>query len=164
MKIAFLSLLGTFIVLIGWGVYRNRHPRSVGIQAGKLSHCPSTPNCVNSEEVDPIHAINPFPAPKDSSISPINILAQIISKLPKTRLIYQDEAYLHAEFRSKIFSFTDDVEFLLDREHQLLHVRSASRVGYGDWNVNRDRVEMLRKEYLKCINLRSNPLVDKSDS
>jgi len=36
------------------------------------------------------------------------------------------------------------VEFLFDREKKLIHVRSASRVGYSDLGVNRKRVEKIR--------------------
>jgi len=48
------------------------------------------------------------------------------------------------EFRSNVFRFVDDVEFLFDREKKLIHVRSASRVGYSDLGVNRKRVEKIR--------------------
>ena len=40
--------------------------------------------------------------------------------------------------------FTDDLEFLLDRERGVIDVRSASRVGYSDLGANRKRVEALR--------------------
>jgi uncharacterized protein (DUF1499 family) len=39
----------------------------------------------------------------------------------------------------------DDVEFQLVPEERLMHVRSASRVGYWDLGVNRRRVERLRE-------------------
>jgi uncharacterized protein (DUF1499 family) len=40
----------------------------------------------------------------------------------------------------------DDLELLLDREAGVLHLRSASRLGYQDFGVNRARVERLREE------------------
>jgi uncharacterized protein (DUF1499 family) len=52
--------------------------------------------------------------------------------------------YLHAEAKSRIFRFTDDLE-LVQGDAGRVDVRSASRVGYGDWGVNRARVESLRE-------------------
>jgi uncharacterized protein (DUF1499 family) len=36
------------------------------------------------------------------------------------------------------------VEFHFDDQAQLIHVRSASRVGYSDMGVNRRRIEAIR--------------------
>ncbi|HEU4441500.1 MAG TPA: DUF1499 domain-containing protein, partial [Burkholderiales bacterium] len=49
---------------------------------------------------------------------------------------------LYAEFRTPILRFVDDVEFL--KAGDLLHVRSASRLGRRDFKANRKRVEQLR--------------------
>jgi len=40
--------------------------------------------------------------------------------------------------------FVDDIEFLLDTANQQVQVRSASRLGYRDFDVNRERVEAIR--------------------
>lgn len=142
--IVFLLLLG----VIGWGVWRNKHPRATGIHEGKLSPCPWTPNCVSSYSKEPVHAIAPFPFPKEPGLSPIEKLADIVESLPRTKIIKKSPDYLYAEFRSKTFSFVDDVEFKVDEKEQAVHVRSASRVGYGDWGVNRERIETIRRLYL----------------
>ncbi len=42
----------------------------------------------------------------------------------------------------------DDVEFLFDEQTKTLQFRSASRVGYSDWNVNRKRMEDIRNQML----------------
>ena len=59
-------------------------------------------------------------------------------------LVAEQGTYLHAEIRSLLFRFVDDVEFSLDSNAGLIHVRSASRVGYSDFGVNRKRVERIR--------------------
>ena len=58
-----------------------------------------------------------------------------------------DDAYFAAIFRTAFFRFTDDVEFRLDTEAGLIHVRSASRAGYGDVGLNRQRVEEIRAAF-----------------
>jgi len=45
--------------------------------------------------------------------------------------------------------FVDDTEFMLDTENKLIHLRSASRLGYRDFNVNRERLESIRLELQK---------------
>lgn len=59
-------------------------------------------------------------------------------------MIEADEHYLHFEFTSRIFRFVDDFELLLNEEQKIIHIRSASRVGYSDLGVNRKRVEKIR--------------------
>jgi len=58
-----------------------------------------------------------------------------------------DDSFLHATFRSSLFRFVDDVSCRLDDENNRIHIRSASRVGYSDFGVNRKRVEQLRKQF-----------------
>ena len=67
--------------------------------------------------------------------------------MKRTKIITKDERYIHAEFRSEWFRFVDDVEFCFDEQKNIIHVRSASRVGYSDFGVNRKRVEDIRNRY-----------------
>ncbi|MEM9624421.1 MAG: DUF1499 domain-containing protein, partial [Pseudomonadota bacterium] len=69
-------------------------------------------------------------------------LAPAISDMGGT-VIEQNEHYLAAEFSSATFGFVDDMEFLLSAD--VVHVRSASRVGYSDAGVNSARVAELRQ-------------------
>ena len=52
--------------------------------------------------------------------------------------------YLYAEYASRLLGFVDDVEFYLPAGAQIIHVRSASRLGYSDLGVNRKRIEAVR--------------------
>lgn len=56
----------------------------------------------------------------------------------------ETEDTLHAEATSLVFRFVDDVDAILNAETGLIHIRSASRVGYSDLGVNRRRMEKLR--------------------
>jgi len=62
-------------------------------------------------------------------------------------IITEEGSYLHAETRSFLFRFVDDVEFMMDTDSRVIHVRSASRTGYSDLGVNRRRVERLRRAF-----------------
>jgi uncharacterized protein (DUF1499 family) len=50
------------------------------------------------------------------------------------------------EFRTSL-GFVDDVEFYVDGSQKVIHLRSASRVGYWDLGVNRKRMESIRTEF-----------------
>ena len=75
-------------------------------------------------------------------------LRSIVEQLPGVRVVETEPDYFRAEFTSRILRFVDDLEFLLDPEAQVIHVRSASRTGYWDFGANRKRVEQIRKTYL----------------
>ena len=46
-----------------------------------------------------------------------------------------------------VFGFVDDVELALEPRTQTFAVRSAARLGYGDFGVNRKRIEAIRNAY-----------------
>ena len=109
----------------------------------RLAPCPSSPNCVSTEAQDETHAIVPFRYQK-ARVEAKEALKAIIRSLPRTKLVEEDESYLHYEFTSLLLRFVDDVEFLFDDESKTIHFRSASRTGYGDLGVNRTRMEQVR--------------------
>jgi uncharacterized protein (DUF1499 family) len=74
-------------------------------------------------------------------------LGQIVRNEPRITVVTEEGAYLHVEARSFLFRFVDDVEFMLDADNGLIHVRSASRTGHSDFGVNRRRVERIRKAF-----------------
>jgi uncharacterized protein (DUF1499 family) len=71
-------------------------------------------------------------------------LKEVVRTLSRTKLVDEDESYLHYEFTSMLLRFVDDVEFLFDDDTKTIHFRSASRTGYGDLGVNRKRMEQVR--------------------
>ena len=116
----------------------------VGLRDGKLSECPDSPNCVSSQTVKKGHTIDPL-SYKGSYSEAKQALLSVISSLPRTKIIVDNDRYIHVTFTSRLMRFVDDVEFLFDDTNKQIHVRSASRVGYSDMGVNRKRVENLRK-------------------
>ena len=120
---------------------------NLGVTNGLLAPCPSTPNCVSSQSKDPGHAV---PALNYTS-SPAEAMAKlkrIVQSMPRTRIVSDTPAYLHAEFTSAVMRFVDDVEFSLDEPARSINVRSASRLGKSDLGVNRKRVEEIRTKWM----------------
>ena len=118
----------------------------VGVLDGKLRSCPNTPNCVSSTDDRPARFVEPliFSADPDGAMSR---LKAVLANQTRTQIVKEEGDYLHAECRSLIFRFVDDLEFYLDRSGKKIQVRSASRTGTYDWGVNRRRVEAIRKAF-----------------
>lgn len=125
---------GMLILLVGC---TGNRPSNLGIDQGKLGPCPETPNCVSSFSTTSEHQI----APLSGSLEAVK---QVLSKTERVAIITENDTYLYAEFTSFFWRFVDDVEFYAIPEQQIVHVRSASRLGKSDLGVNRDRIETIR--------------------
>jgi uncharacterized protein (DUF1499 family) len=113
----------------------------------ELKPCPSSPNCVSSlAGEDSAHYVMPLTWSGDIKQAKAK-LRQAVLAAGDAIFVEESGTYWHIEFRSRWLRFVDDVEFLFDVENKLIHVRSASRVGYSDLGVNRRRVELIRSRF-----------------
>ena len=161
-KMIFIGI--AIVVLIGVGgiVAMNaasRPPEGVGIPRAQLAPCPDQPNCVSTAAIQKNHAIEPLPL-ADTEQQTIELLTSSVGAMPGSRSVLVKDNYLHFEFRSPWLRFVDDVEFLIDTNQQLVHVRSASRVGRSDLGVNRRRMEEIRKRYEATLRTIEKPAND----
>jgi uncharacterized protein (DUF1499 family) len=125
-----------------------KRPANLGVTDGKLAPCPASPNCVCTQSDDALHRIEPLPLKGAPEVA-VGQLKAIIARLPRMKIVEETPEYLHVEATSLVFRFVDDVEFYCDAASGVIHFRSASRVGYSDFGVNRKRMEQIRREYLK---------------
>lgn len=126
-------------------VFAGKTPANLGVKDGRLASCGRRLNCVSSqaEPGDAQRYVAPFPF-KGSAAEAMAAARRAVESLPRARVVREEGNYLHAAFRSKLLGYVDDVEFTFDAAAGVLHVRSASRLGRRDFNVNRERVEALR--------------------
>jgi len=118
-------------------------PNNLGVKDGRLAPCRPSPNCVSSDAVAAQHFVAAFqPALPLAEAWPR--LREVVRTLPRTEIISETTDYLHAECRSAVFGFVDDLELHTRPGQNLIAVRSAARLGYTDFGVNRRRVEDLR--------------------
>jgi len=146
MKVLFWSLPVLFL-MSGLGFAQSGAPM-VGAGKSPLQACPKSPNCVSSEAGDSGHSIAPLTY-SGSLAEAHERLKKVLSEMTRMKIVEEKEDYLHAEARSLIFRFVDDVEFYFPFDEKVIHVRSASRVGYSDLGVNRNRVEEIRERFVK---------------
>jgi uncharacterized protein (DUF1499 family) len=129
-----------FLVLNSWTV----RP-ALGLREGRLTECPSKPNCVCSltAETDAEHSIRPFSLGADPEADWAR-LRDLVTAMPRIRVVESTDQYLRAEYTSLLMRYVDDLEFHLRPEAGRIDVRSSSRVGYSDLGANRARVESIR--------------------
>jgi len=118
---------------------------TVGLINNKLASCPDTPNCVSSESKAVKNKVKPFTftgSPKAAWCDLIKSVKETGGKIKENK-----DNYLWAVYTSKVFRFKDDLECRMDIKNNTIEIRSASRVGYSDFGVNRKRVDTLRLEF-----------------
>lgn len=129
------------------GLFSGSRPENLGFNVGKFASPGWKPNCVSSttEKSDEKHYIAPL-SYTGASADAWNKLVAIIKGNPRVNVITANGNYLYAEFKSAGMGYVDDVEFALDGKSGVIHVRSASRFGIRDFDVNRKRVEAIRAQ------------------
>ncbi len=70
-------------------------------------------------------------------------ILKIINNTSRTKIVEVNEAYIHAEVKSKLMHFIDDLEVKLLPENNIIEVKSESRLGLIDFGVNKIRINEL---------------------
>ena len=116
--------------------------KPIGIVDGKLHPCPKSPNCVSTQAIDENQKMEPINYSGSLEDAKSKIIS-IINSLKRSKIIKNEENYIHIEFRTAAFRFVDDVEFLFDDKEKVIHFRSRARMGYSDMGVNRKRMNKI---------------------
>lgn len=133
------------------GLFSGKRPADLGVNDGKLKPCPRKPNCVCSQAVgDPGHYIEPLRFTGDP-VSAWKALHSAIGGMERVNIVRDEAQYIYAEFTTRLMGYVDDVEFHLDAGDLSIQVRSASRLGYRDFNVNRERIETIRVRFAAAL-------------
>jgi uncharacterized protein (DUF1499 family) len=132
------------------GAFSGTPPQDIGVHQGRLKVPSLTNNSVSSQAAlypeHPQHAqahIAPLALRGDGPATLQKIQA-IVQATPDAVLTQQKPDYLYAQYTTPWMKFVDDVEFWFDPVNQVIHVRSASRIGREDFGLNRARVESIR--------------------
>ncbi len=109
-----------------------------------LKPCPSSPNCVCTYE-EKERKSAPTLAFKGTLDESRTALIKLISSIEGAVLVEENATYLHFEFHTAVGHFIDDVEFYFDAKNKVIHYRSASREGYGDFGANKRRMKRIEQ-------------------
>jgi uncharacterized protein (DUF1499 family) len=126
-------------------------PENLGVINGKLAQCPASPNCVSSHSVDEAHYVSPMRITTTPEAAWDGVKQYLLSQ-ENFRITTETNQYFHVECASTLLGFVDDFEIYLLPQEGRIAVRSASRLGYSDFGVNRDRIVHF-KHYLGANDL-----------
>ena len=147
-----IVIAGCLLLIAGMAVKKNRTlPSALGVKEGMLAPLPSSPNAVSSQTMQDNRYVPPLPYAGDLEQTKA-LVKKAASDFGGAHIMVERPDYLHMVFTIPVIPFKDDVEFYFSEKEQLVHYRSASRVGYSDLGVNRQRYERLRRifeEYAK---------------
>jgi uncharacterized protein (DUF1499 family) len=137
---------------LGW--LQGKPPATLGLHDGRLAPPSTTPNSVSSQAAlypdHPRHAeaqIEPLHYRGDGAAAMARLEAAVAA-MPHAQVQTRAPGYLYATFSTPLMRYVDDVEFALDPSAPgVIQLRSASRIGHGDWGVNRKRIEDIRARF-----------------
>ena len=66
---------------------------------------------------------------------------EIVENMPRTEILDKENLYIHAATKTKWMQYTDDLEIKGIPEKKSIQLRSESRVGLGDFGVNKKRID-----------------------
>jgi uncharacterized protein (DUF1499 family) len=149
--VVLITLMLVAVIAGQMGLLSGSRPDDLGVREGRLKRPSKTPNSVSSQAaLWPEH-----PQREYAQIAPLSIrgdgpstmarIKAIVEGMPGAKVIDSRSDYLYAQCTTKLMKYVDDVEFWFDAKAGVIQVRSASRVGRKDFEVNRARVEFVRK-------------------
>ena len=147
--LAIILLLATVVAIetLGgqpMGLFSGTRPEQLGYQDGHFKPPAKRPNSVSSTvPKEDTHYIAPIAFSGDATAAWVKLVG-VVRAQPRVSIVSELSDYLYAEFKSPRMGFVDDVEFALDAKAGVIQVRSASRLGYRDFGVNRQRIEAIR--------------------
>ncbi len=118
--------------------------KPLGVQGGRLTPCPPSPNCVCSDSPAGSQQIDAFRVLGEAAVVWPKV-CDAVAASARVTVVRQTSDYLHATCRTRLWRFVDDLELHLRADEGSIAVRSASRVGHSDFGTNRKRVESIRR-------------------
>ncbi|MGR9051205.1 MAG: DUF1499 domain-containing protein [Gammaproteobacteria bacterium] len=140
-KLLAIVMVGVVVIIIIAGLFLAHQSRSVSFQPpadGHLRPCPDSPNCAGSLNGD-VAPIVFVPGTHEAILAELSRI--IVEQGGAMRLT--QPLYVWATFASPLFGFVDDLEAEVDLNGHVIHLRSASRVGYSDFGANKKRLSAI---------------------
>jgi uncharacterized protein (DUF1499 family) len=149
-----VSALGILVLIeyVGgqpMGLFSGSRPQGLGFNGGQFKPPTWKPNTVSSTVAkDASHYIAPLAFTGESEAA-WKKLVSVVKSTPRINVVSEKTDYLYAESKSAGLGFVDDLEFAIDAKANIIHVRSGSRLGVRDFDVNRKRVEAIRAAFAR---------------
>ena len=147
----FLVIIGSIlglIILAGIVIFiQNRKPRiPLGLENGKLREIPNKKNAVSTDTSfsDKRVGLLPF---KENLEDTKAALKKALDSYGAIVIMKEDNNYIYAVNTTPGMKFHDDMEIYFNESDRMIHFRSASRAGYSDMGLNRQRYDKIARFY-----------------
>lgn len=143
-----LGVLGILIIgmIITMVVKNNQLPTNLGVTDGQLAAMPKSPNAVSTQTSDAAYYVEPLKMKVDIT-STVTAIEKAIKGYGGGEILIEEDTYIYVVFETGKMHYKDDVEFYIDMEEAVVHYRSASRIGYSDMGLNKERYMALKALY-----------------
>ena len=141
-----LSAMG--VIIIYMFVKNNLSPNYLGVNGGMLAKMPKTPNAVSSQTEEKDKKVEALEF-KGNLVDSKKQVIKAIESYGNAKIIKNETNYIYVVVTTGIMKYHDDVEFYFDESKKLIQIRSASRIGYSDMGLNRERYNKIKEVYYK---------------
>ena len=141
-----LGVMGAIVIYML--VKNNLTPNNLGVNNGKLAKMPNKPNAVSSQTEEKDKKVEALEFKGNLKNSKDQVI-KAIEDYGNDKIIKNEANYIYVVFTTGIMKYHDDVEFYFDESKRIIQIRSASRIGYSDMGLNRERYNKLREVYYK---------------
>lgn len=148
MYILYGVLAIVLVMVLNLVIGNMRTPKNLGVKDGKLAELPNKPNAISTQTDNKEFYVEPFPFKENLEKSKVAVL-KAVEKYGDSEIVEKEANYIRVVFTTSKMRYHDDAEFYFDEEEKVVHFRSASRVGYSDMGLNKERYNKLYDYYVK---------------
>lgn len=150
--LAVVAAILALVVIAGIAIFiQNRKTHLVlGLENGKLREIPNKKNAVSTETSFLDKLIPPMNFKENLEKTKAD-LRKSLAAYGGIDLIKEDNNYIYAIATTPTMRFHDDIEIYFDETDRIIHFRSASRAGYSDMGLNRQRYEKIVEFYEQLV-------------
>lgn len=147
MMIAVIVVGGLVLLAGGNIVKQNSKPQvALGMKCDAFYEIPTKPNCVSTQTSQEDKRVEPLPF-KESLEASKDAIKKAFEAYGSIEIKEENANYIYAVATTGTMKYRDDIEIYFDEEKKEVHYRSASRAGYSDMGLNRNRYDAIAKSY-----------------
>lgn len=149
----FFSVIGALIIagVIGIALQNQKPKIQLGLVDGRLKEIPDKDNAVSTDTVLVKKQIKPLPF-KETTVKSQEAMLEALASYGGIEIVTEEAGYIYAVATTGKMKYHDDIEIYFDEEAKIIRYRSASRAGYSDMGLNRERYEKLTELYMRIEN------------
>lgn len=143
------SIIGALLLVGAISIaLQNQNPKiELGLSDGRLKEIPNKDNAVSTDTALKEKQIEALPF-KETLVKSQEAMLQALVSYGGIEIVTEEAGYIYAVATTGKMKYHDDIEIYFDEEAKIIRYRSASRAGYSDMGLNRERYNKLTELYM----------------